>query len=126
MSYLVTVPGAFTGASRDQKGLFAEADKGTIFLDEIGEMPLDLQAKLLRVLETHEFLRVGDTKPTKTGRARGSRHQPQLRSTKPRPDAFRLDLYYRLSVFSASNYRPCATGATTFRNWPNSLPGRMR
>ena len=58
--------GAFTGATRDQKGLFAEANRGTIFLDEIGEMPLDLQAKLLRVLETHEFLRVGDTKPTKT------------------------------------------------------------
>lgn len=90
--------GAFTGATRDQKGLFAEADKGTIFLDEIGEMPLDLQAKLLRVLETHEFLRVGDTKPTKTdvrviaATNRDLAHEAQN-------NHFRLDLYYRLSVF---------------------------
>ena len=91
--------GAFTGASRDQKGLFAEADKGTIFLDEIGEMPLDLQAKLLRVLETHEFLRVGDTKPTRTdvrvvaATNRSLEHDASAGN-------FRLDLYYRLSVFS--------------------------
>lgn len=57
--------GAFTGAIKDQKGLFEEANNGTIFLDEIGEMALDLQAKLLRVLETGEFLRVGESKPTK-------------------------------------------------------------
>jgi len=91
--------GAFTGASRDQKGLFAEADKGTIFLDEIGEMPLDLQAKLLRVLETHEFLRVGDTKPTRTDVrvvAATNRSLEQEASA----GRFRLDLYYRLSVFS--------------------------
>lgn len=91
--------GAFTGASRDQKGLFAEADRGTIFLDEIGEMPLDLQAKLLRVLETHEFLRVGDTKPTRTdvrviaATNRSLEHDAGA-------GTFRLDLYYRLSVFS--------------------------
>ena len=91
--------GAFTGATRDQKGLFAEANKGTIFLDEIGEMPLDLQAKLLRVLETHEFLRVGDTKPTKTDVrviAATNRGLEQEASA----GHFRLDLYYRLSVFS--------------------------
>ena len=91
--------GAFTGASRDQKGLFAEANKGTIFLDEIGEVPLDLQAKLLRVLETHEFLRVGDTKPTKVdvrvvaATNRGLEQEANV-------GQFRLDLYYRLSVFS--------------------------
>lgn len=91
--------GAFTGASRDQKGLFAEANKGTIFLDEIGEMPLDLQAKLLRVLETHEFLRVGDTKPTKTDVrviAATNRSLEQEASA----GNFRLDLFYRLSVFT--------------------------
>ncbi|UFH55900.1 sigma-54 dependent transcriptional regulator [Spirosoma sp. KNUC1025] len=90
--------GAFTGASRDQKGLFSEAAKGTIFLDEIGELPLDLQAKLLRVLETHEFLRVGDTKPTKTDVrviAATNRGLEQEANT----GHFRLDLYYRLSVF---------------------------
>lgn len=90
--------GAFTGASRDQKGLFAEADKGTIFLDEIGEMPLDLQAKLLRVLETHEFLRVGDTKPTKTD-VRVVAATNRSLEEEAGLGHFRLDLYYRLSVF---------------------------
>ena len=57
--------GAFTGALKETKGLFEEADNGTIFLDEIGEMAFDLQAKLLRILETGEFLKIGDTKPVK-------------------------------------------------------------
>ncbi|MFX6980514.1 sigma 54-interacting transcriptional regulator, partial [Acinetobacter baumannii] len=57
--------GAFTGAIKDSKGIFEEANNGTVFLDEIGEMPLELQAKLLRVLETGEFLKVGDSKQTK-------------------------------------------------------------
>lgn len=90
--------GAFTGATRDQKGLFAEANKGTIFLDEIGEMPLDLQAKLLRVLETHEFLRVGDTKPTKTDVRVIAATNRDL-AQEAQANHFRLDLYYRLSVF---------------------------
>lgn len=91
--------GAFTGATRDKKGLFEEANKGTIFLDEIGEMALDLQAKLLRVLETHEFMRVGDTRPTKTdvrvvaATNRDLKHDAEA-------GLFRSDLYYRLSVFS--------------------------
>lgn len=91
--------GAFTGATRDKKGLFEEANKGTIFLDEIGEMALDLQAKLLRVLETHEFMRVGDTKPTRTdvrvvaATNRDLKHEAES-------GLFRADLYYRLSVFS--------------------------
>ncbi|GAB3895951.1 sigma-54-dependent transcriptional regulator [Spirosoma agri] len=91
--------GSFTGATRDKKGLFEEANKGTIFLDEIGEMALDLQAKLLRVLETHEFMRVGDTKPTKTdvrvvaATNRDLKHDAETAQ-------FRSDLYYRLSVFS--------------------------
>ncbi|HYM93894.1 MAG TPA: sigma-54 dependent transcriptional regulator, partial [Chitinophagaceae bacterium] len=55
--------GAFTGAVKDKKGLIEEANHGTLFLDEIGEMPMDMQSKLLRVLETNEFIKVGDTKP---------------------------------------------------------------
>ena len=57
--------GAFTGAIKDKKGLMDEAVKGPLFLDEIGEMPTELQAKLLRVLETGEFYKVGETKPSK-------------------------------------------------------------
>lgn len=91
--------GAFTGASRDQKGLFAEAHKGTIFLDEIGEMPLDLQAKLLRVLETHEFTRVGDAKSTKVDVRVVAATNRSLELEANRGQ-FRLDLFYRLSVFS--------------------------
>jgi two-component system, NtrC family, response regulator len=90
--------GAFTSATRDQKGLFAEANRGTIFLDEIGELPLDLQAKLLRVLETHEFLRVGDTKPTKTD-VRVVAASNRSLAQEAAAGQFRLDLFYRLSVF---------------------------
>ncbi|RAJ92087.1 DNA-binding NtrC family response regulator [Larkinella arboricola] len=90
--------GAFTGASRDKKGLFEEAHKGTIFLDEIGEMALDLQAKLLRVLETHEFMRVGDTKPTRVDVRVVAATNRDLEQ-EATAGHFRLDLYYRLSVF---------------------------
>lgn len=91
--------GAFTGASRDQKGLFAEANKGTIFLDEIGEMPLELQAKLLRVLETHEFTRVGDTKATRVD-VRVVAATNRSLEQEANDGLFRLDLFFRLSVFS--------------------------
>ena len=56
--------GSFTGATKDKKGLFEEASGGTIFLDEIGELDHELQAKLLRVLESQQFIKIGDTKPT--------------------------------------------------------------
>jgi len=91
--------GAFTGATKDQKGLFEEAHKGTIFLDEIGEMEIELQAKILRVLETGEFLRVGDNKPTKVdvriiaATNRNLENEIELGN-------FRNDLFYRLSVFA--------------------------
>ena len=90
--------GAFTGAVRDKRGLLEEANGGTIFLDEIGEMNIDLQAKLLRVLETSEFFKVGDSKPTKVNvriiaaTNRDLKHESEN-------GAFRLDLFYRLSVF---------------------------
>lgn len=87
--------GSFTGAVRDKKGLFEAAHQGTIFLDEIGEMPPDLQAKLLRVLETGEFLKVGDTQPTRVQvRVIAATHRNLLEEN------FREDLYYRLSVFA--------------------------
>lgn len=90
--------GAFTGASKDQKGLFEEANNGTIFLDEIGEMSLELQAKLLRVLETGEFIRVGETKPTKINvRIIAATHRNL--QTEIEQGHFREDLFYRISTF---------------------------
>lgn len=91
--------GAFTGATKDQKGLFEEAHKGTIFLDEIGEMPLELQAKLLRVLEAGEFFRIGETKPTKVDvRIIAATNRDLSEGVKN--GQFREDLFYRISVFS--------------------------
>lgn len=90
--------GAFTGATKDKKGLFEVADKGTIFLDEIGEMAFDLQARLLRVLETGEYIKVGDTKPTKVDVRVISATNRDLKQEIERGH-FREDLYFRLSVF---------------------------
>lgn len=93
--------GAFTGAVKDKKGLFEEANGGTIFLDEIGEMPAELQARLLRVLETGEFIKVGDTKTLKvnvrTIAATNRDLQKEIET-----GHFRSDLFYRLSVFQIS------------------------
>ena len=92
------VKGAFTGAYRDRVGRFQLADKGTIFLDEIGEIPLELQGKLLRVLQESEFERVGDD-VTKSVDVRviaaTNRNLEQLMVD----GEFREDLFYRLSVF---------------------------
>lgn len=91
--------GAFTGAVKDKKGLFEEAHKGTIFLDEIGEMPLDLQAKLLRVIENGEFIKVGESKITKVDvRIIAATNRDLLKEIES--GHFREDLYYRLSIFS--------------------------
>lgn len=90
--------GAFTGAAYDKKGLFEEAHEGTLFLDEIGEMPPELQAKLLRVLEEHTFTKIGDTKPTQVNvRIIAATNRDLHRDA--REGNFRTDLYYRLSVF---------------------------
>ncbi|TKC02334.1 sigma-54-dependent transcriptional regulator [Pedobacter cryotolerans] len=91
--------GAFTGANKDKKGLLEEANGGTLFLDEIGEMNLDLQAKLLRVLENQSFIKVGSTT---TSQVNVRILAATNRDLKAQAEAghFRLDLYYRLSVFT--------------------------
>jgi len=90
--------GAFTGANKDQNGLFEEANNGTIFLDEIGEMTLDLQAKLLRVLETGEFIKVGESKATKINvRIIAATNRDLIKEIEQ--GHFREDLFYRISVF---------------------------
>ncbi|GAA4086382.1 sigma-54 dependent transcriptional regulator [Mucilaginibacter panaciglaebae] len=93
--------GAFTGALKDKKGLFEEAQHGTIFLDEIGEMSQDLQAKLLRVLENKTFIKVGDTQTTRVNMRILAATNRDLRK-EAEAGHFRLDLYYRLSVFTIS------------------------
>lgn len=90
--------GAFTGAMKDKPGLFEVANHGTVFLDEIGEMAFDLQARLLRVLETGEYIKVGDTKPTKMDVRIISATNRDLKK-EIENGHFREDLYFRLSVF---------------------------
>ena len=90
--------GSFTGAAKDKKGLFEEADKGTLFLDEIGEMPAELQAKLLRVLESGEFIKIGETRPTRVDvRLIAATNRDLEREIAA--GGFRGDLFFRLSVF---------------------------
>lgn len=90
--------GAFTGAVKDKKGLFEEASGGTIFLDEVGEMAFDLQAKLLRVIESGEFIKVGETRPTQVDVRIVAATNRDLQC-EIKEGRFREDLYYRLSVF---------------------------
>lgn len=93
--------GAFTGAMKDKKGLIEEADNGTLFLDEIGELHAELQSKLLRVLETGEFIKVGDTKSIKVSvriiAATNRNLQQEVADGN-----FREDLFYRLNTFTIS------------------------
>lgn len=91
--------GAFTGAQHAKRGYLEEAHEGTLFLDEIGEMNIDLQAKLLRVLETGEFYRVGESKPRKVN-VRFIAATNRDVEAESRNGNFRQDLYYRLNVFA--------------------------
>ncbi len=93
--------GAFTGAVASRKGYFEEADGGTIFLDEVAELPLTTQARLLRVLETGEFLKVGSSAVQKTNiRVVAATNVDMLRAVEE--GRFREDLYYRLSTVQIS------------------------
>jgi two-component system NtrC family response regulator len=93
--------GAFTSAVKDKKGLFEEANGGTIFLDELGELDHDLQAKLLRVLESQQFIKLGDTKTT-TVNARVIAATNRNLQDDVTKGTFRSDLFYRLSVFQVT------------------------
>jgi len=90
--------GAFTGAITRKPGRFELADKGTLFLDEVGDIPLDLQAKLLRVLQEHEFERLGSTRTQQVDvRVIAATHRDLKQMVEE--GTFRSDLYYRLHVF---------------------------
>lgn len=89
--------GAFTGATETRKGFFEAADGGTIFLDEIGEMPVGTQVKLLRVLETGEFMRLGSTEPLRTNARIVAATNRTLEEEIERGN-FRRDLYFRLNA----------------------------
>ena len=91
--------GAFTGADRNKKGLFQEAEKGTIFLDEIGELPLSLQVKLLRVLQENEVRPVGDSKSLQID-VRFITATSKKLEEEVKKGSFREDLYYRLNVIT--------------------------
>ena len=91
--------GSFTGAHENHKGYFEAANKGTIFLDEIGELPLETQSKLLRVIEQGEFMRVGETKTQKTDtRIIAATNRNLAEDVKDKK--FRQDLYFRLKTVS--------------------------
>lgn len=89
--------GAFTGATQDRKGYFEVADGGTIFLDEVGELPLTTQVRLLRVLENGEFIKVGSSKVLKTNVRIVAATNVNMQSAIEK-EKFREDLYYRLST----------------------------
>lgn len=91
-------PGAFTGANKEgKKGLFEEADGGTLFLDEIGEMPLNLQVKLLKAIQEHEIQRVGGTRPIQVDTRIIAATNKDLEKM-VEEGTFREDLFYRLNV----------------------------
>ena len=89
--------GAFTGAKENRQGLLEAADGGTLFLDEVGNLPMNVQKTLLRFLQEQEFLRLGDTTPTKVDVRILSATNSDLK-TAVKSGAFREDLYYRLNV----------------------------
>ena len=112
------VKGAFTGATSDRRGRFELADGGTIFLDEIGDLPLTLQVKLMRVIQSRTFDRVGGAEPVKVDvRIIAATNKDIEKEVEE--GRFRADLYYRLNVLPIY-IPPCASAGRTSRCWPSS------
>jgi len=112
--------GSFTGAAEERKGYFEEVDGGTIFLDEIGEMPLGTQARLLRVLEYGEFIKVGASKVEKVQlRVVAATHVNLLEAVEQ--GKFREDLYYRLNTVPL-HIPPLEKGGKILLSYFASLP----
>lgn len=107
--------GAFTGAQAMRRGRFEQAEGGTLFLDEIGDMPFDLQTRLLRVLSDGQFYRVGGHQPLRSQvRVIAATHQNL--EERVRQGAFREDLFHRLNVIRL-RLPPCASVAKMCRRW---------
>lgn len=111
--------GAFTGANARKIGLFEVANHGTILLDEIGDFPLELQPKLLRVLQQGELYRIGCSTPVKLDVRVIAATNANLKY-RMQEGTFREDLYYRLSVFPV-RCRPCGSGGRTSWAWPTTF-----
>lgn len=122
------VKGAFTGATTDRKGYFEEADGGTIFLDEIGELPAITQARLLRVLETGEYYRMGSSEVRRTNVRVVAATNVDLRQA-IREHKFREDLFYRLSTITINvpSLRDRQEDIDLlFRKFANDISGKYR
>ena len=119
------VRGAFTGATADRAGLFELAHEGTLLLDEIGDLPLDLQAKLLRVLEEGEIRRVGGREPKRGGRA-GHRRHGQAARAGGRAGRVPRAISSTGSTWCGSTCRRCASGPRTCRRCSPTSPARPR
>jgi len=115
-----SVKGAYTGAQADREGLFRQADGGTLMLDEISEMPIDTQSKLLRVLQEKEVRPVGGRTSYKTdSRVIAATNRPPEEAIKA--GKLREDLYYRISAISITGYTPAAAELLRRQDWPGNV-----